>query len=380
MKTTFSISFYCRESKQNKQGLSPLELCININQQRLFINLPSKFNSKDFNKKRKPNYIEELLNTYRIKVNEVVNSMMIEGLPITAQAVREWLRTGGIKSKTIQNLCEEYLEHIKIRVGTSLTPAVYKKYSLVCDFLMEQLTPSKEITTITNADCMHLYDVLKQKFLLSTSAGYMTRIKTILTFAVDNGYMKNNPSNSIKISKGNPTVSYLTSEEINRLKTLNLTDYAKLDRIRDLLLFQASTGLAYCDLRLFDATKIIISNNVATYTQNRQKTGIEFTTVLLPNALYVLEKYNNTLPIISNQKYNRYLKELQVLAGIKTTLTTHLMRKTYAHLMLNNGVRIETVARLLGHSNSLITQKIYCRKTTDTIAQEVAQVFSFNPS
>ena len=84
-----------------------------------------------------------------------------------------------------------------------------------------------------------------------------------------------------------------------------------------------------------------------------------------------VKKYDGKLPLITNQKYNAYLKEIQKLAGIKTVITTHLLRKTYAHYMLNNGVRIETVARLLGHSNSLITQKIYCRKTTETIAKEI---------
>lgn len=77
---------------------------------------------------------------------------------------------------------------------------------------------------------------------------------------------------------------------------------------------------------------------------------------------------------INIKRYNSYLKELQKLSGIGTVITTHLCRKTYAHYMSNNGVRIETGARLLGHSNTNITHKIYCRKTTETIANEVAQI------
>ena len=101
---------------------------------------------------------------------------------------------------------------------------------------------------------------------------------------------------------------------------------------------------------------------------------MEFTTVILQDGIDILNKYHGHLPLISNQRYNSYLKELQKLSGVSTVITTHLCRKTYAHYMLNNGVRIETVARLLGHSNTNITQKIYCRKTTETIANEIAQI------
>ena len=72
MKTTFSITYYCRPSKQNKQGQSPIEMCITVNGERLFINLPAKLSPKVFNKKRKPQHIENLLTQFSIKVNDVI--------------------------------------------------------------------------------------------------------------------------------------------------------------------------------------------------------------------------------------------------------------------------------------------------------------------
>ena len=373
MKTTFSVTYYCRQSKQNKQGQSPLELCININGQRLFINLPVKFFPKEFNKKRKPAHIENLLNQYRIKVNEIMTMIMVDGLPITAPIIREYLQTGGVKTYTIQKLCNDYISHIKHR---SITSTVLSKYKLVGDFLIDELGADKQLSSITTADCIKLYDTLKLKYLTSTAAGYMTKIKTMITFAFDNGWIKTNPSNQIKINKGNPSIGYLSTDDMNKIKTVDLTEYPKLDKIRDLLLFQCSTGVAYADLMLFNPSKIELINGVNTYTSNRQKTGIEFTCVVLNDAMAVLDKYDGQLPLISNQKYNKYLKELQQLSGVTTTITTHLCRKTYAHHLLNNGVRIETVARLLGHSNTTITQKCYCRKTTSSIASEVAGVLN----
>lgn len=375
-RTTFSISYYCRSSKTNKHGVAPLELCININQQRLFVNLPVKFSPKEFNKKKKPAHIDQLLNEYKIKVNEIIATLLREGLPVTASTLRDYLRTGGIKSKTIKDLTDEYLARIHTKVGKTLTEKVYRKYELVRDFLFESLGERTEVCSITNGDIVQCYDVLKQRFLPSTSAGYMVKIKSMFYYAVDNGMIKANPANSIKINKGAVRVEYLSNDELARIENLDLDDIDRLAKVRDLMLFQANVGVAYCDLVSFDSSLIVETNGVFTYTGNRQKTGIEYTTVILPVGIRILNKYNGQLPLVSNQKYNAYLKEIQRLAGIKTNITTHLLRKTYAHKMLNAGVRIETVARLLGHSNSIITQRIYCKKTTSTIASEVALVIN----
>lgn len=369
---TFSTTFYCRSSKTNKQGLAPLELSITINQQRLFLNLPAKFNPKDFNKKRKPQYIQNILNEYNIKINEVVYSLMADNLPITANSLRDYLRTGGSKSYTLDRLIKEYIEHIKTR----LKPTAVRKYELVGDFMIKHLTPTKELCTLTNGDCIKLYDELKSVFLPSTAVGYCTKMKTIITYAKDNGYIKINPFNGIKLDKGKPIISYLTNEEIEGIKSLKLEDYPRLGKVRDLFLFQICTGLAYADLITFDVTKIVYTNNVIIYQNNRVKTDTEFVSVILPTGVEILDKYNNQLPLISNQKYNTYLKEIQKLVGIKTNLTTHLARKTYGHILLNKGVRLEIVSKALGHSNTLITQKVYCQTTTSTIANEVSKALS----
>ncbi|MBR4995808.1 MAG: tyrosine-type recombinase/integrase [Alistipes sp.] len=373
-RTTFSITYYCRQSKTNKQGVAPLEMCININQNRLFINLPTKLSPKAFNRKRKPAEIDDLLNLYRSKVSNIISQLLIEGIPITANCIREYMRTGGTKSITIEQLCDEYLRIIKKRVGKTMVPQVYKRYELVRDFLFEILTPTKEVSTVNNADMVNIYHILKNRFMPSTSAGYMVKIKTIFHYAIDNNWIKINPFNGIKVDRGTPNVEFLTVDELDKIKHLDLSDYERLDRVRDLLLFQASVGTAYCDLVNFDVSRIIELEGVFVYNGDRQKTGIQFTTVILPWGLKILDKYNGRLPIISNQKYNSYLKEIQRLAGIETVITSHLLRKTYAHTLLNNGVNISVVAKCLGHTNTIITQKTYARPVDTFVASEVGKM------
>lgn len=369
-KTTFSISYYCRSCKTNKQGLAPLEICININGERTFVNCPVKFFPKDFNKKRQSNEIQTIVNQYRNKVNEIIGDMMHHQQPITASSLKQWIKTGGVKVYTLDMLCTDFLNDL------NCSSMLKRKYELAFNYFKSVFGADTQLENITIGMCNKLYSDLKEKFLLSTSAGYMAKCKTLFQFAVDNGKMKINPAVTVKINKGTPTISYLTTDDMNKIKTVDLTEYPKLDKIRDLLLFQCGTGVAYADLMLFDPSKIEYINGVNTYTSNRQKTGIEFTCVVLNDAMAVLNKYDGQLPLISNQKYNKYLKELQKVAKVNQIITTHLCRKTYAHHLLNSGVRIETVARLLGHSNTNITQKCYCRKTTSSIASEVAVVLN----
>lgn len=372
-RTSFSITFMCRESKKTKQNLAALEMCMNINQKRVYINLPVKFNPKDFNKKRQPVEIQTIVNQYRVKINEIIGELMQQGKPVTADTLREYLRTGGTKTYTVSTLVDEYMEQLKTRLGTTLKKGVYEKYVLVAQFMKQEIG-NKELCTITNGDAIRLYDVLKAKYLPSTSAGYMVKIKAIFYYAIDNGMMKINPCNSIKINKGAVRVEYLTPEDINKIKGLNLADFDRLDRVRDLMLFQLSVGVAYCDLVTFDSSKIEIINNIPTYTSNRQKTGVEFTSVILPMGMHILKKYDGQLPVISNQKYNAYLKDIQKLANVKTNITTHLLRKSYAHTLLNNGVNISAVAKCLGHTTTQITQRCYCKPSTEFVVNEMSKL------
>lgn len=369
-RTSFSITFMCRESKKTKQNLAALEMCININQKRVYINLPVKFNPKDFNKKRQPVEIQTIVNQYRVKINEIIGELMQQGKPVTAETLREYLKTGGTKTYTVSTLVDEYMEQLKTRLGTTLKKGVYEKYVLVAQFMKQEIG-NKELCTITNGDAIRLYDVLKSKYLPSTSAGYMVKIKAIFYYAIDNGMMKINPCNSIKINKGAVRVEYLTSDDINKIKGLNLTDFDRLDRVRDLMLFQLSVGVAYCDLVNFNSNEIEIINNIPTYTSNRQKTGVEFTSVILPMGMQILKKYDGQLPVISNQKYNAYLKDIQRLANVKTNITTHLLRRTYATRLLNANVNISVIAKALGHSTIQTTQKHYVKTTNNFIVEEI---------
>jgi integrase len=117
------------------------------------------------------------------------------------------------------------------------------------------------------------------------------------------------------------------------------------------------TGLSYSDMQAFDASDYKWDGTAWKNVGERIKTGVPYVSYLLPPAVKVLEKYNWEIPKIGNADYNRQLKALQMMTGIKTKLHSHLARHTFATFMLDHDVPIEHVSKMLGHTNITQTQR-----------------------
>ena len=371
MRTTFSIAFFCRDSKTNKQGLAPVELSITLNGDRKFINLPRKEKPTDFNRKHREKDLEDYLSLMRSRVNSIMTEMLANGEPITSEAIREYVRCGGYKSYTVGNLFTDYLKLLSKRVDVDLSMGVYRKYELVRNMFYKYITPESECSVITPALIKQVQVDLYAKYDTATAAGYLTKLKTFIKFGMDNNHIKINPFQGVKIAKGKKDIVYLTEDELEAVNGLEI-DNESLANIRDAFILQASTGLAYIDIYNLKKEDIHVRPDGTHYIcKNRVKTTTQYTTVILPMGVEVLKRHDYQLHIISNQKYNLFLKTLQTMCGLKTTLTTHVARRTYATMLLNKGVRLETVSRCMGHRNTKITQAAYAQVLNKTVIEEV---------
>lgn len=370
-RTTFSVAFFCRDSKTNKQGFAPIELSITLNGDRKFINLPRKEKPADFNRKRRDQDLEDYLSLMRSRVNSIMTEMLSHGEPLTSEAIREYMRSGGYKSYTVGQLFKDYLKLLSKRVDVDLSLGVYRKYELVRNMFYKYITPESECTAITPALIKQVQVDLYAKYDTATAAGYLTKLKTFIRFGMDNDKIKINPFQGVKIVKGKKSIVYLTESELQAIYEAKI-DNESLANIRDAFILQASTGLAYIDIYNLRKEDINIMPDGTHYiNKHRHKTSTQFTCVILPMGVEVLKRHDYQLHIITNQKYNIMLKSLQVLCGIKTTLTTHVARRTYATMLLNKGVRIEAVSRCLGHKNTKITQAAYAEVLNKTVIDEV---------
>jgi site-specific recombinase XerD len=139
----------------------------------------------------------------------------------------------------------------------------------------------------------------------------------------------------------------------------------RLARVRDIFLFSCYTGLAYVDVEKLTPKDVVIGIDKKKWVYtNREKTGNKSNIPLLPKAIAILEKYQpeaqatgRLLPVITNIKTNAYLKEIADLCSFQKNLTFHMARHTFATTVtLTNGVPIETVSNMLGHSKITTTQ------------------------
>lgn len=175
----------------------------------------------------------------------------------------------------------------------------------------------------------------------------------------------------------------LTKEELNALAEKQIT-IERLKLVKDIFLFSCYTGLAYVDVRKLKRSEIIkgIDGENWIYT-NRQKTDTLSRIPLLPPALAIMKAYQEhpqctvedcLLPVMSNQKMNAYLKEISDLCGITKNLTFHIARHTFATTVtLNNGVPIESVAKMMGHT-SIKTTQIYAKVMDHKISSDMQRL------
>lgn len=378
MRTTSSIQFYCRQSKANKNGLAPIEASIIINGKRAFINLPRRETPADFTRltqAKRNNDLKDYLYEVRCKFNAVQTDMMRNNIPLTADGLKTYFQSGGVKPYTLEDLWKDFLHMTEQRIDRTITMVCYRKYVSAMGIMYRYVPKDTQLSSITPATIQTILVGLQSKYKEGTVSGIMTKIKTVAKFGMDNGRITINPFQGIKYGKGKPTIEYLTDEEIQTLINKHF-EIERLERVKDLALFQISSGMAYADTQALTPEDIHFDGQGNCYIyKERQKTGVPYTSVVFPEGVDILRKYNYHLPTISNQRLNAYLKEIQTICGIKKNLHTHLFRKTYGTRLLNRGVRLETVSRCLGHSSTQITQAAYAKLLKTTIIQEVSSIF-----
>lgn len=199
-------------------------------------------------------------------------------------------------------------------------------------------------------------------------------MKIYINRAVQRGLINANPYAGQHFKRGESEPDrYLTEDELHQLEAAEMRN-GSIARAKDLFIFQCYTGLSYSDLRLFDFTKVKDADGEKLYSGKRKKTGEVFYFILLPKAVGVLEKHDFKLPVISNEGLNQNLKKVAEGAGLDVPLSTHWARRTAAMIFANHGVPMEVVAKILGHSNTLTTQKFYADITGETVAREMSKL------
>ena len=212
---------------------------------------------------------------------------------------------------------------------------------------------------------------------------HMERFKKLMRLAEDLDWIEKNPTKRFKLRFDRVDMVYLNKAELEKIKNEEL-EKPVLTVNRDIFVFACYTGLAYADAKALKKNnlQIGVDGKKWIYTR-RSKTNTPVRIPLLKGAERILQKYrthpkiNGTeklLPVYSNQKTNQYLKEIAKKLKIRKQLSFHTARHTFATTVtLANGVPIETVSKLLGHTK-LSTTQIYARVIDSKIASDIRKI------
>ncbi len=220
------------------------------------------------------------------------------------------------------------------------------------------------------------------------SANKMLQIfKKVYRIAVDNRWTAHNAFAGRRLTYKKVARPYLSAVELDTLMNFEFTS-AKLARVRDCFIFSCYTGLAYIDIFTLQRRHIEYNSSNQQYfiRKNREKTGVESIIPLFKPAREILDCYTPgwikspaetvLLPVISNQRYNSYLKQVAAFCGFEKIISSHVARHTFASTVtLENGVAIESVSKMLGHAKLSQTQE-YAKVTEIKIEKDTRRLFT----
>jgi site-specific recombinase XerD len=255
----------------------------------------------------------------------------------------------------LYTLLDDYLRTVQTRVEHEISDCTYIKYNLVVKRFKEAVA-NKPLKRLKQSDILAFKRHLQYTTKLShnTLCNYLSKAKTIFSYAVDNNLIDNNPFRNITIRMEEQEINPLTNEELERIRTQSLPT-ERLIHARDCFVFAANTALAFSDMASIVPEDIREQDGVYYIKKRRIKTGIFYVIPLNNTAMEILRRYGFRLPLGSLQSYNLILKEIGKICGISKRLTSHLARHTAATLMLNAGISMEVVSKILGHSNLRMT-------------------------
>lgn len=398
-KHTFTVIFFTRKSRSVTNQLS-IYVRITVDGKRAEIslkrNIPSKEWDNSRNRGRGGSQRIRALNAYLDYVyGELLDchkELLEENRVISSNAIKSRYLGEDDNSKTLRELIKYHNENMLIVLKKGTMKNYYTTEKYLHRFLSKKRKVNdvrlKQLNYAFVTDFEHFlrnYRDSKKRLLLGNNGvmKHLERFKKMLNLAVKLEWMDKNPFNQFQLKYYKYDRQFLDEEELEQLES-TIIGNERLERIRDCFVFSCYTGLSYVDVKELNRDNIVkgIDGNHWISTK-REKTDKPVKVPLLPKAREILEKYmqcpemenkEGLLPISSNQKTNAYLKEIADSCEIDKNLTFHVARHTFATtVMLSNGVPIETVSKLLGHSK-LSTTQIYARVVESKISEDIGNL------
>ena len=392
MRSTFRVLFYLKRDKQKTNGMVPLYCRITVDGQEARFGMKRELNPKYWDVKAgkatgrsdESAEINTLTDNTKSAIFKVYREMQERDNYVTAEIVKNTFLGIEQKHQTLMELFDSHNEERKQQIGINFTKGTLKKYLATRRYVARFLLHKYNLKDIPVKDVTKQFIIDFETYMYSVhhfSKNYaITLLKTfrhIIMIALDREWIYKNPFKDIKLRFQKVDRGYLTQAEIETMIDAQFED-VRMENARDVFIFCSFTGLAFSDLKLLNESNIQLSIDGKLWIRGkRKKTNTDYTIPMLNIPKMILEKYkgkvkdNRLLPPFGLIRYNRLLKEIGKQCGIEKRMSSHLARHTFATLTLTKGVSIESVSKMLGHTN-INTTLIYARITDPKIGNEMS--------
>jgi integrase len=397
---TFSVIFYLRRYKTDNDGKTPIYARITVDGKRLDISVKRSIEEANWNvnkgmakgSRQEIVMLNNYLEKYRSGIVECYQQLLLKKKIITADLIKETFLGVDQKNLTISKMMEYHNREEKdsLEWGTMKNYLTTQKY--VLSFLKDRFKTSDKFLSELNykfiLDFESYLRQVKDKHGNKSMANngvmkHLERFGKMVNLAVKLEWIERNPFHSFQLKFDKVERQFLTKPELLSIEKKEFNG-PRLQSVADFFIFSCYTGLAYIDVFNLRPSHIVEINEGDFWIRTtRQKTNTPVTVPILPKALAILQKYRDhpqsqslgkVFPVVSNQKLNSYLKEIADVCGITKPLTFHIARHTFATtITLTNGVPIESISKMLGHTK-LSTTQVYAKVVESKLGFDMAQL------
>lgn len=390
MKQEVKVSFYLKKNEMKEDSKCPVMVRLTVGKSetkfsaKMTVPVTLWASGRAAGKSRAAIEINRQLDDIRASALSHYRELSATKVNVTAEDVKILLLGMAYGQETLlayfRSQNENFEKHVGINRKKGSARTYWNAFNHLKKFVNEDCKLSDIPFTALDRSFIEKYDLHLRvvcKVAPGTIVLLVTRLGTIINNALTEGIINADPFAGYEPERPQRKPKYLTRKELNKLMTTPLTS-SKHYLIRDLFLFSCYTGIPYGDMcQLTDEAISVAEDGVVWIKSSREKTGVNYEIPLLDLPLQILQRYRGVepdgrlLPMYDNGELNRQLKQIAATCGIERNLCWHMGRHTYAtEITLSQGVPIETVSRMLGHTNISTTQ-IYAKVTDDKVDREM---------
>ena len=393
MRSTFKVLFFLKRDKQKTNGMIPLFCRITVDGQEARFGMKCDVNSQYWDVKAskatgrtvEAAKINTLLDTTKAAIYRIYREIQERDNYVTAEKIKNIFLGIEQKHQTLLELFDYHNKERQTMIGVNISQAVYDSYlkirQQVADFLLHKYNLSDISVREVNSQILLDFEahlLLQHGYARNTLVTVLKKLRHVFELAVKKDWIYKNPFKEYDLQWQDVDRGYLTQAEIDTLIDFQFEEKS-LEKTRDIFIFCTFTGLSYTDVKHLTYDNIQSSFYGKLWIKGRRlKTDVEYSIPLLNIPKMILEKYKGTtknnlaLPVYHAVNYNKFLKEVAKVCGINKRMSSHLARHTFATLTLTQGVSIETVSKMLGHTNISTTQ-IYAKVINEKVDNEMKQ-------